>query len=50
MYNLLLIEYTTYRKNISKVLVKVHDKFDIFETLQLDDNNIIEKGKLYKFI
>lgn len=49
IHSVLLLEYNNYRKKTSELLLKLDDRFDIFEKVWVDKNNIIIKTINYKF-
>ena len=49
MYSLLLLEYNDYKKKTSELLLKLDDRFDIFEKVWVNKDNIIIKTINYKF-
>ena len=52
MYNMnsiLLLEYNDYKKKTSELLLKLDDRFDIFEKVWVNKDNVIIKTINYKF-
>ena len=49
MYSVLLSEYNNYMKKTSALLLELDNRFEIFEEVWINKDNIIIRAKKFKF-